>query len=169
MAATTQWYQTNGTAPGVDTPQASVGSQNNWDFKSTDTAGKAVAGEEITAGDFSVHVYPMIRFGGAFSSITEVKLYASDVNLSGMGTGAYLIGMRISGADYVDPSAAPMSGTWAAVPTSSATGIDLSTANLEAGIAGFSDYAALQLKTTTSGASAGYGGYTSWTVVYNEI
>lgn len=169
MSASTQWYQTNGAAPGVDTPQATTNGVNNWDFKSVDTAGVATAGEEITAGDFSMHAYVKLRFTGSFSSITNVKFYSPVQNVSGFGIGAYLLGSGVEAASYAQPVTTSKSGVWDPVPTVSASGIDISTADLAAGNAGFTDYAALQLKTFTSGAEAGFGGYSTWTIVYDEV
>lgn len=169
MAATLQWYQTNGAAPGNDTPQSQTDGVNNWDFKSVDTVGPAVAGEEITAGSFSMHVYAKIRFTGSFSSIDNVDFYASNVNTSGYGTGAYILASGIPVANYAAPSTVSQSGTWDPVPTLAVSGQDITTPDLVAGTPGFTDYIALQLKTMASGALAGYGGYTSFTVVYDEV
>ena len=169
MAATLQWYQTNGAAPGTDTPQSQTAGVNNWDFKSVDTAGPAVAGEEITAGSYSFHVYAKVRFTGSFSSIDSVKFYASSEDLTGYGTGAWILCSGIAAADYAAPTAVSKSGTWNEISGTVTYGQDLTTPDLVAGTAGFTDYAALQLKTTTTSAVAGYGGYTSFTVVYDEI
>lgn len=172
MAATLQWYQTNGAAPGTDTPQSQSDGINNWDFKSTDTPGPAVVGEEITAGSFSAPVWTKVRFTGSFTSIDNVSFYASNINVSGYGEGAYITCSGYEAGSYIQPTTNPptsFSGTWALVPTVAASGQDITTANLVAGIASFTDYASLQLKTTTSGALPGYGGYTSFTVVYDEV
>lgn len=169
MAATLQWYQTNGQAPGNDTPQSQTDGVNNWDFKSVDTVGPAVAGEEITAGSFSMHIYAKVRFTGSFSSIDNVDFYASTLNVSGFGTGAYILASGVEVADYTAPSTVSQSGTWALVPTLAANGQPIGTPGLVAGTAGFTDYATLQLKTQASGAIAGFGGFTSFTVVYDEV
>lgn len=169
MAATLQWYQTNGAAPGNDTPQSQSDGINNWDFKSVDTVGPAIAGEEITAGSFSMHVYAKVRFTGSFSSIDNVLFYASNLNVSGFGTGAYILASGIEVGSYAAPSTVSQSGTWAPVPTLAVSGQDIGTSDLVAGTAGFTDYAALQLKTVASGATADFGGYTSFTVVYDEV
>ncbi len=169
MAATLQWYQTNGQAPGNDTPQSQSDGINNWDFKSIDTVGPAVAGEEITAGSFSMHIYAKVRFTGSFSSIDNVDFYASNLNVSGFGSSAYIIASGIEVANYAAPTAVSQSGTWALVPTLAASGQDITTPGLVAGTAGFTDYIALQLKTQASGALAGFGGYSSFTVVYDEV
>ena len=168
MAATLQWYQTNGSIPGTDTPQSQTTGINTFDFKSTDTPGPAIAGEEITAGFFSQHVYTKIRFTGSFGSITDVKFYASSIDVSGYGEGAYILGSGVISASY-SPGSNSMSGTWLPIGSGLVDGLDLSTTDLYEGTPGFTDYAALQLKTTTSGAVADYGGYTSFTVVYSEI
>jgi hypothetical protein len=169
MAATLQWYQTNGAAPGNDTPQSQTDGVNNWDFKSLDTVGPAVAGEEITAGSFSMHVYAKVRFTGSFSSIDNVLFYASNLNVSGFGIGAYILASGIEVGNYTEPSVVSKSGTWSPVPIVAGNGQDIGTPVLVAGTAGFTDYVALQLKTTTSGAEADFGGYTSFTVVYDEV
>ena len=169
MAATLQWYQTNGAPPGTDTPQSQTNGINNWDFKSVDTPGPAVAGEEITAGSFSMDIYSKIRFTGSFSSITNINFYASNVNLSGYGNGAYILVSGKNVGDYAAPTIASKSGTWDPTPTLAVSGQNLDTPGLEAGTAGFSDYVVLQLKTVASGALASYGGYTSFTVSYDEV
>lgn len=169
MAATLQWYQTNGAAPGNDTPQSQTDGVNNWDFKSVDTPGPAEDGEEITAGSFSMTVYAKLRFTGSFSSIDNVKFYASNINTSGYGVDAYILASGIESASYSAPTTVSRSGTWDPIPTLADSGVDIGTADLLAGTAGFSDYVGLQLKTTTSGAQAGYGGYSSFTVVYDEV
>ena len=106
MAATLQWYQTNGAAPGNDTPQSQTDGTNNWDFKSLDTVGPAIAGEEITAGSFSMHIYAKVRFTGSFSSIDNVAFYASVLNTSGFGTEAYIIASGIEFGNYAAPTIA---------------------------------------------------------------
>ena len=169
MAATLQWYQTNGASPGVDTPQGTTNGLNNWDFKSVDTAGPAIAGEEITAGNFSFTIWTKARFTGSFSSITNVKFYASTLNVSGYGTNAYILASGYPVAGYITPAAASMSGTWHTISGTALNGQEISTATLAAGTAGFTDYASLQLKTMASGADVGYGGYTSFTMVYDEV
>ena len=169
MGATLQWYQTNGAGAGIDTPQSQTDGVNNWDFKSVDTVGVAVAGEEITAGSFSMHIYTKVRFTGSFSSIDNVLFYASVLNVSGFGEGAYIIASGIEVGSYSAPTAVSKSGTWALVPTLAASGQNITTPSLVAGTPGFTDYMGLQLKTQASGAIAGLGGYTSFTVVYDEI
>ena len=169
MAATLQWYQTNGASPGIDTPQSQTDGVNNWDFKSVDTPGPAVAGEEITAGSFSMHIYTKIRFTGSFSSIDAVKFYASNTNLSGYGNGAYILCSGVIAANYAAPTIVSKSGTWHGISGVAVDGQDITTPDLIAGSTGFTDYAVLQLKTVASGALASYGGYTSFTVVYDEV
>ena len=169
MSASFQFYQTNGAAPGADTAQGTGTGSNDWDFKSADAAGPASAGEEIIAGDFSYHIYVKAKFGGSFTSITNVLYYASDVNLSGAGVGAYVLASGIEVGSYSTPSNSSMSGTWDTVPIVSTSGVDASTAALAGGATGFTDYVGLQLKTTTSGALAGLSSYTSFTLVYDEV
>jgi hypothetical protein len=177
MAARFQFYQSYGTSPGTDVPQGTGGSSNDWDFKRVDQpgpiAGGDVAAQGIYAGDFSMDVYVRAKFdqpvdgSAAFSSISNVKLYASDLNLSGCGSGAYVLASGTS--VYAQPTVVSKSGTWSPVPTLAVSGISIGTAGLAAGSAGFSNWVGLQLKTNVSGASAGYSAYSSYTVVYDEI
>ena len=175
MAARFQFYQSNGTSPGTDSAQVTGAGSNDWDFKRVDLPGpiSGVATEGIYAGDFSMQVYLRGRFdqptdgSSAFSSISNVKFYASSLDLSGCGTGAYILA---SGTPtYTQPAATSKSGTWSPIPTVAASGILIGTAALTAGTAGLTDWVGLQLKTNVSGASAGYSAYSSFTVVYDEI
>jgi hypothetical protein len=169
MAATVVFYQTNGAAPGVDTAQGTGNGSNDWDFKNVDTPGPAVLGEEITAGDFSYHVYVKAYFAGSFSSISNVKYYASNLNLTGAGTDAYIVASGVAAANYAQPSNVSRSGVWRGVPVYAASGIDIGTASLAAGTPGFTKYVALQLKTVVSNATPGVIGYTTFTLTYDEI
>lgn len=174
MPASLQFYQTYGAAPGTDVAQGTGAATNDWDFKADSSAGaySGAASERIRAGDYSYHVYVRARFtqpvsGVQFSSITNIKYYCSQLNLSGYGTGAAIYA---SGTDtYATPTNVAKSGVWDLIPTSSASGIDLSTATLASGNSGWTDWVALQLKTGAAGASAGLGNYQYFTLVYDEI
>lgn len=175
MSARFQFYQTYGAAPGTDVPQGTGGSTNDWDFKRTDEPGPTTdtVNQGIYAGNFSMHVYIRGRFdqptdgSPAFSSIDNILFYASNLQLSGCGTGAYILASGTS--SYTQPSTVSKSGTWDPVPTVAVSGVDISTAGLAAGSAGWTNWVGLQLKTAVSGASAGYSEYTSFTIVYDEI
>jgi hypothetical protein len=177
MSARFQFYQSYGTSPGTDVPQGIGASSNDWDFKSVDSPGPIapadVAAYGIHAGDFSMQVYVRAKFdqptdgSAAFSAIDNVKFYASDLNLSGCGIGAYVLASGTP--SYTEPATTSKSGTWSPIPEVAVSGIEIGTASLLAGTPGFTDWVGLQLKTTVSGASAGYSGYTSFTVVYDEV
>ncbi|TFH51804.1 MAG: hypothetical protein E4H01_00060 [Lysobacterales bacterium] len=177
MSARFQFYQSYGTSPGTDVPQGTGASSNDWDFKSVDTPGPIAAGDVgsqgIRAGDFSMHVYVRAKLdqptdgSSTFSSIDNVKFYASDLNLSGCGDLAYVLASGTP--SYTQPALTSKSGVWSPVPTVAGSGIDIGTAGLVAGTAGFTNWVGLQLKTSISGASAGYSGYSSFTVVYDEV
>jgi len=176
MAASFQFYQTIGATPGTDTPQGIGASSNDWDFKRVDTAGPITdpASQGIYAGDFSMHVYIRGYFqqptdgSPAWSSISGVKFYASELNLSGCGTGAYVLVSGTASYSFA-PASTSKSGTWSPVPELSVSGIDIGTAGLLAGTAGWTQWVGLQLKTVASGATTGYSSYSSYTVVYDEI
>lgn len=172
MAADFQFFQTTGPAPGVDTPQGTGNGSNDWDFKSNGQAGIATASDTIRAGDYSYHVYVRGKFtqptsGAQFSSITNVKYYGSNINLSGYGNGAAIYA---SGTEtYAQPSNVAKSGTWDPIPEYAASGIDIGTTDLEAGTAGWTDWVGLQLKTGANNATAGYRAFQTFTVVYDEV
>ena len=175
MAARFQFYQSYGTSPGTDVAQGTGASSNDWDFKRVDLPGpiSGVGSQGIYAGDFSMQVYLRARFDQPtdgslqFSAISNVKFYASDLNLSGCGTGAYILASGTP--SYTQPAVTSKSGVWSPVPTLAVSGISIGTAGLAAGTAGWTDWVGLQLKTNVSGASAGYSAYSSFTVVYDEI
>ena len=176
MSASFQFYQTIGTSPGTDTPQGIGASSNDWDFKRVDVAGPTTdaASQGIYAGDFSMQVYIRGNFqqptdgSPAWSSISGVLFYASDLNLSGCGTGAYVLASGITTYNFT-PASTSKSGTWSPVPTIAASGINIGTAGLLAGTAGWTNWVGLQLKTVASGATTGYSTYSSYTIVYDEI
>ena len=175
MSARFQFYQSYGISPGTDVAQGIGASSNDWDFKRVDQPGPIsdVAAAGIYAGDFSMHIYLRARFdqptdgSSQFSSISNVKFYASDLNLSGCGTGAYILASGTS--TYIQPAVTSKSGVWSPIPTLAVSGISIGTVGLAAGAAGWTDWIGLQLKTNVSGATAGYSAYSSFTVVYDEI
>lgn len=178
MAADLQFYQTNGVAGSQkDSPQGVGNGSNDWDYKAKDSAGKVSSdpvgnGEAIRAGDFSYHVYTKLKFsqpatGTQWSSISNVKWYISQLNLSGYGNGAYILASGT--ATYATPSNTSKSGVWDPAPTSSASGIDISTTSLANGTPGFTKFVASQLKTGATGASPGKQPLQYFTVVYDEV
>lgn len=172
MAAEFQFYQTYGPGGGVDVPQGTGGGSNDWDFKDVDSPGPGSAATAITAGDFSYQVYVRGKFahpagGPNFSAITNIRYYASNLDLTGYGTGAYVLGSGLTA--YPGGSNASMSGTWDPIPTVGVSGIDVSTANLGAGTEGYTNWVGLQLKTTTTSPVPGAGGLITWTLQYDEV
>lgn len=172
MAADFQFFQTTGPAPGVDNPQGSGNGSNDWDFKANGNPGTAAIADTIRAGDYSYHVYVRGQFsqpasGTQFSSISNVKYYGSNINLSGYGNGAAIYA---SGTDtYAQPSDTAMSGTWDPLPEYAASGVDISTTALAAGTPGSTDWVALQLKTGAVNASPGFRALQQFTLVYDEV
>jgi hypothetical protein len=172
MAADYQFYQTTGATPGVDTPQGIGNGSNDWDFKSNGDPGKATAADTIRAGDYSYHIYVRGRFtqpasGVQFSSITNVKYYGSNINLSGYGNGSaiYASGTTV----YAEPSNTGMSGVWDPIPQVSASGVDISTSDLAAGTPGWTDWVAIQLKTGAINAGTGFQSFQQFTIIYDEV
>lgn len=173
MSAQFQFYQTYGVFPGTDVAQGTGDGANDWDFKSSGTPGRSAgATEAIRAGDFSFHVYIRGKFsqpesGPQFTSISNIRYYGSEINLTGYGTGAYILASGLS--DYTEPTAQSMSGVWPVLPVVQASGIDIGTSDLVAGNPGWTKWVGLQLKTGASSASAGYLGYQYFTLTWDEI
>lgn len=170
MAANFQFYQT---CAGVDYAQGTGQGSNDWDFKNKDAPGKSAgAADAIRAGDFSYHVYVRGYFGQPasgpqWSSIQNVKYYASQVNLSGYGDGSYILAKDIS--VYSPATGQSMSGVWSPIKTVAASGVDLSTSGLVAGTPGWTKWAGLQLKTGATNASPGAQPYQYFTIVWDEV
>jgi hypothetical protein len=175
MGAVVQFYQTYGPSPGTDVPQGMGSGSNDWDFKRTDEPGPITnpSDQGIFAGNPSMDVYIKAKFNQPsdgspyWTSIDNVVFYASVLDLTGCGAGAYILA---SGTNiYNQPSDISKLGSWDIVPTSAVSGINIGTPNLAAGIAGWTNWVGLQLKTTVSDAIAGYSSYNSFTICYDEI
>jgi hypothetical protein len=171
MAAIFRFYQTCGEAPGKDYAQGFGDGSNDWDFKSVDEPGQAVEGQEIRAGDCSMHVYVRGYFaqptaGPQWTSVRNVKFWCSQLNLSGCGDGATVSASAMD--TYAQPTTDDMSGTWGAVPTVAASGLDV-TPGTGLTAPGYTKWVALQLKTGAANVSSGPAGMQYFTVSYDEI
>lgn len=175
MSARFQFYQTYGASPGIDVPQGIGANSNDWDFKRTDEPGPITTPttQGIYAGNFSMQAYLRGRFdqptdgSPQFSSVDNVKFYASTVNLSGCGNGAYILASGTG--TFAQPATTSKSGVWAPIPTLAVSGLTIGSAGLTVGTAGWTNWVGLQLKTNVSGASAGYSAYSNFTIVWDEI
>lgn len=123
-----------------------------WGFHGSDTSGVPTSSTAVAREDSrSVGKTLAIDFSGSFSSVTNVKMWATDQTLTALGTGAVI--NATSGTttytQYTDNTAVSGATT---IPTTSATAIDLSQSGagtIADGTAGNSKYSALQLEMAT--------------------
>ena len=167
MAATFNWAQTYGTAPGSATDLGSSG--NLFNFKNADDATAAnYSSYPITAGNNSYEVWLRLHFTGTFNKIDNLQFWMS-TDFS-PNTGLSVKWKGNNAGSYQTPVATASSVADGAVPTS-----DPGTANVSIGgnlageitAAGYSDYIVLQLQTTVS-ANAGDTSLAVFTCNYDE-
>lgn len=160
FAATFQFSQSYGAGETkADVGDGSGG--NYWNFKSIDDATAAnYSSNPIVAGEDSFEVYIQGHFTGTFNAISNVLFWASDLVLTGYGTGAALKASVVIPGDWAQAS--EVANADSAIPTTEGTALELAYA------AAFSDYVRMQLHTTTTAAVPGDGGTTTFTMQYDE-
>lgn len=171
MAATTTWYEQNGTAtgsPAGGTPTVVT----TCDWKSVDNATTTRAAAPVAAGENSYNKYNYVYFSGTFNEISDVKFAHTAGTL---GTGISLKG-KIS-STYTTPATTAMTGATditSTTPISSGMSVDLSTSGPNGTThassqttACYTQYIITQVQTTAS-AAAGDSGTATLTVQYNE-
>ena len=171
MAATTTWYEQNGTAAG--SPAAGTESAiSSCDWKNIDDTTTPRASSPVLAGSNSYSKYIYIKFSGTFNQISAVKFAHTAGTL---GTGISLKGKITS--TYTTPSTASL-GSSTDITSTTAIG---SGASVLLGTSGpndtnpaasqtttcYTQYIVTQVQTTAS-ANAGDSGSVTLTVQYNE-
>lgn len=170
MAATTTWYEQNGTASG--TPAKGTESTiSSCDWKSVDDSTTARASAPVLAGANSYIKYIYLKFSGTFNQISAVKFAHTAGTL---GTGISLKSKITS--TYATPVTSAMSGSTDITSTTaigsgasvllSTTGPNGSTAASQTTTC-YTQYLSTQVQTTTA-ANAGDSGTVTLTVQYNE-
>lgn len=171
MAATTTWYEENGSAtgsPAHGTPTVVT----TCDWKSVDSATTTRAAAPVAAGSNSYHKYNYVKFSGTFNEISDAKFAHTAGTL---GTGISLKGKITS--SYATPATSALSGSTditGTTPIASGMEVLLSTVGPQgAGAAasinaeGYTQYIVTQVQTTSS-AAAGDSGTATLTIQYNE-
>lgn len=171
MAATTNWYEQNGTATG--SPASGIESSiQSCDWKSVDDATTSRASAPVQAGANSYEKYIYLKFTGSFNQISAVKFAHTSGTL---GTGISLKNKITS--TYNTPSVSAMAGA-NDITTPTAIG---SGASVLLGTSGPNDANPSSAQTTAcytqyivtqaqvaSSASAGDSGSATLTIQYNE-
>ena len=171
MAATTTWYEQNGTAagsPAGGTPSVVT----TCDWKSADDATTTRAAAPVAAGENSYHKYNYVKFSGTFNEISDV-LFAHTAGT--LGAGISLKG-KVS-STYETPATSALTGATDITATSAIAdgmAVELSTTgpNGTSHAASqttecYTQYLITQVQTTSS-AAAGDSGTATLTIQYNE-
>lgn len=171
MAATTNWYEQNGTATGSPA-HGTESSISSCDWKSVDNTTTSRASAPVLAGANSYTKYIYLKFSGTFNQISAVKFAHTAGTL---GTGISLKSKITS--TYETPSTSAMSGS-TDITSTTAIGSGASVLLSTSGPNGtstsssqtttcYTQYIVTQVQTTSS-ASAGDSGTVTLTVQYNE-
>lgn len=171
MAATTNWYEQNGTATGSPA-HGTESSISSCDWKSVDDSTTSRASAPVLAGANSYTKYIYLKFSGTFNQVSAVKFAHTAGTL---GTGISLKSKITS--TYETPSTSAMSsstditsttaiGSGASVLLSTSGPNGVSTSSSQTTTC-YTQYIVTQVQTTSS-ASAGDSGSVTLTVQYNE-
>lgn len=170
MAATTTWYEQNGTASG--TPAAGTESTiSSCDWKSVDDSTTARASAPVLAGANSYIKYIYLKFSGTFNQISAVKFahtagtLGTGISLKSKITSTYAtpVTSAMSGSTDITSTTAIGSGASVLLSTTGPNG----TASASQTTTCYTQYLATQVQ-TTSAANAGDSGTVTLTVQYNE-
>lgn len=171
MAATTTWYEQNGTASG--SPAGGTQSTISMcDWKSVDDATTSRASAPVLAGSNSYVKYIYLGFSGSFNQISAVKFahtagtLGTGISLKGKVTSTYATPSTgaLSGATDMTSVTAIGSGASVLLSTSGPNGTSTSASQTSAC---YTQYIATQVQTTAA-ASAGDSGTVTLTIQYNE-
>ena len=171
MAATTTWYEQNGTASG--SPASGTESTiSSCDWKSVDDSTTSRASAPVLAGSNSYSKYIYVKFTGTFNQISAVKFAHTAGTL---GTGISLVGKITS--TYTTPATSALSSSTditATTPIGSGASVLLGTTgpndtspSSSQTTTCYTQYIVSQVQTTAS-ANAGDSGTVTLTVQYNE-
>lgn len=171
MAATTNWYEQNGTATGSPA-HGTESSISSCDWKSVDDSTTSRASAPVLAGANSYIKYIYLKFSGTFNQVSAVKFAHTSGTL---GTGISLKSKITS--TYETPATSAMSSSTDITSTTaigsgasvllSTSGPNGTTTSSSATTTCYTQYICTQVQTTAS-ASAGDSGTVTLTVQYNE-
>jgi len=171
MAATTTWYEQNGTATGSPA-HGTESTISSCDWKNADDTTTPRASAPVLAGDNSYNKYIYLKFTGQFNQISAVKFAHTAGTL---GTGISLKGKVTS--TYATPATSALTGSTditSATPVASGASVLLGTSgpndtnpSASQDTTCYTQYIVTQVQTTAS-ASAGDSGTATLTIQYNE-
>jgi hypothetical protein len=172
MAATAVWQEDNGTAAGSPAKGTTRANATQVDWKSVDDIATARASATIIAGTNSFVKYQFVKFTGTFNQISAGKFAHTAGTL---GTGLTLVDLITS--TYATPVRTALAGSTNITAVTAiasgqsvnfhTTGPEGATPTATLAAAGFTQYIATQLQTTTA-ATAGDIGAQTLTFQWNE-
>jgi hypothetical protein len=158
LAITIKIAESNGAGPAKTVYVPTSPATNQWAYKSKDTSGVAVAGEEVAREN--LRSYPkwfQLEASGTGTSVNGIVAWFSDQDLSLFGTSAQITASKQEIAAY-SQAVNNNDTTDATAPISYATGIDLTPAGGIVAFTGYSKYLRHQIEL---GADATAGVYTN--------
>ena len=171
MAATTTWYEQNGTATG--SPAAGVESTiSSCDWKDVDDTTTPRASSPVLAGSNSYSKYIYLKFTGTFNQISAVKFahtsgtLGTGISLKGKITSTYTTPATTALASSTDITSTTAIGSGASVLLGT-TGPNDTSASASQTSTCYTQYIVTQVQTTAA-AAAGDSGTVTLTVQYNE-
>ena len=170
MAATTTWFEQNGTASGSPA-HGTESTISSCDWKSVDDSTTSRASAPVLAGSNSFHKYIYLKFTGTFNQISAVKFahtagtLGTGISLKSKVTSTYATPATTALASSTDITSTTAIGSGASVLLST-TGPNGSTSASQTSTC-YTQYIVTQVQ-TTSAANAGDSGTVTLTVQYNE-
>lgn len=170
MAATTTWYEQNGTATGSPA-HGTESTISSCDWKSVDDSTTSRASAPVLAGSNSYDKYIYLKFTGVFNQISAVKFahtagtLGTGISLKSKITSTYTTPATTALGSATDITSTTSIGSGASVLLST-TGPNGSTSASQTSTC-YTQYIVTQVQ-TTSAANAGDSGTVTLTVQYNE-
>lgn len=170
MAATTTWYEQNGSATGSPA-HGTESTISSCDWKSVDDSTTSRASAPVLAGSNSYNKYIYLKFTGTFNQISAVKFahtagtLGTGISLKSKITSTYATPATTALASSTDITSTTAIGSGASVLLST-TGPNGSTSASQTSTC-YTQYIVTQVQ-TTSAANAGDSGTVTLTVQYNE-
>lgn len=170
MAATTTWYEQNGSATGSPA-HGTESTISSCDWKSVDDSTTSRASAPVLAGSNSYNKYIYLKFTGTFNQISAVKFahtagtLGTGISLKSKITSTYATPATTALASSTDITSTTAIGSGASVLLST-TGPNGSTSASQTTTC-YTQYIVTQVQ-TTSAANAGDSGTVTLTVQYNE-
>ena len=171
MAATTNWYEQNGTATGTPA-HGTESSISSCDWKNVDDTTTSRASSPVLAGANSYSKYIYLKFSGTFNQVSAVKFahtagtLGTGISLKGKVTSTYNTPSTSALGSSTDITNTTTIGSGASVLLGTSGPNDTNPATAQTTTC-YTQYIVTQVQTTNA-ANAGDSGSVTLTVQYNE-